>query len=70
MNIRFPHSIELELIETVDAEGNPDQTSLESFAKNETLEVELVGENEGKTEFQTGDGSVFFIEDDSFEEVE
>lgn len=70
MQIKFLHPITIELVETLDANGEPDQTSLEYYSKNETLEVTLVEEDDGTTQFKTAEGSVFRIEDDSFEEVE
>jgi hypothetical protein len=70
MNIRFLQETEIELIESLDDNGDIDSSSMETFAKGDTLEVDLIEESGGRTQFQTGDGNVFFIEDELFEEVE
>jgi hypothetical protein len=70
MKIQFLYDIELEIIESLDENGDVSASSLEDFVKGQTLEVDLIEESGGRTQFQTGEGSVFFIEDDSFKEVE
>ena len=70
MKIQFLHDIELEIIESLDENGEVSASSLEAFGKCQTIEADLIEESGGRTQFQTGEGSVFFIEDDSFREVE
>jgi hypothetical protein len=56
--IKFTTDTELEVIETLDEEGEIDSYSLELFPKDEEVECDFVSD----TQIQFGDGSIAFVD--------
>ena len=44
-------------------------SSTEIFKAGQILDVEQIGSEDGRTQFQFGDGSVMWLDDEDFEEV-
>lgn len=64
--IKFLQDTEVEIIESVDFEGEIESQVTEIFSKGEEVDVDFLMESDGICEMEFGDGSVCFLEKSDF----